>query len=110
MEQRAAAACEGFKKNDGGAFRVTWNRSRTWGRCPRIVYRGEKAAYAGGCGYDKLSAVLVSFLKWLALDGEYLGGSASGVEVVRENLEAFGWDLVHEYNGDSKDGFVLRCK
>lgn len=44
---------------------VIWNRSRTWGYCPRATVRVwtnggyfEAEGYASGCGYDKRSAAV----------------------------------------------------
>lgn len=50
---------------------LTWRDSKTWGLCPRADARWhdekgyhsqENVAYAGGCGYDKLSSCLSSAL------------------------------------------------
>lgn len=108
MEKRAAEACEDYTRNGGGSFTVDWKKSATWGNCPRIDYRGEKAAYASGCGYDKLSAVLVEYLGWLAPEGQRLSGSGAGVRTVQDNLRVFGWELVHDYDGNREDGFTLK--
>lgn len=47
---------------------ITWNKSRTWGYCPRAYaeikykdetyYNTESKYYASGCGYDKKSTVI----------------------------------------------------
>lgn len=63
---RGAAACDTLS---GLSLRVAWNRSRTWGSCPRVscdVFGagcvGRSSGYASGCGYDKLSAACAEAL------------------------------------------------
>lgn len=52
------------------SLHVTWNRSRSWGNCPRVELRGggggrtwTAGGYASGCGYDKLSAAVCEALE-----------------------------------------------
>ena len=109
MEQRAYVACQSIKAGNLTQFAVTWSKSRTWGLCPRIEYRGEKAAHASGCGYDKLSAVLAMFLMWLddREAGSVGGCGGAGVREVQTRLAAIGWKLTHSYDGKAEDGFEI---
>lgn len=107
-EQRAAEACGWYAQNGGGEFSVEWNRSAMWGLCPRIDWRGERAAYASGCGYDKLSAVLCEFLYTLDPDGGLRGCGGAGLSTVQDRLETVGWVLIQTFNGRTEDGFRLR--
>lgn len=109
LEKRAAAACASIQEAGSGAIEVYWNKSRTWGNCPVIYWCGEKAAYASGCGYDKLSSVLADFLRWLAPDTVLRSGGA-GVRSVIEELAALGWELVQTYDGRDEDGFEIKRK
>lgn len=106
LEKRAKAACEQYDKYGGGVFEVHWNKSREWGMCPRISWRGDKAAYAGGYGYDKLSTVLAVYLAFLP--GVDLANSAgAGLPAVEDALLKAGWILEHYYDGTAEDGFRL---
>ena len=108
MEARAAEACKEFKKFGGGYFSVYWTKSRTWGSCPRIEFRGDKAAYAGGCGYDKLSAVIAEFLSPLVPEVGHCSGA--GLGSVQACLDKAGWELTQLYDGKTEDGFKLAKK
>ena len=108
MEKRAAGACHVFDELGGGTFHVEWRKSRTWGRCPAVMWHGDKAAYASGCGYDKLSTVVCEFLRWLPGTPEHgLISGGAGVRSAIEELAACGWTLIHEYDGKTEDGFRL---
>lgn len=91
-------------------FQVIWKKSRTWGFCPSISYRGAKAAHASGCGYDKLSGVLAEYLSQLpdqkAANAVARCGGA-GLNSVVSALAEHGWKLVHTYDGNSEDGFTI---
>lgn len=91
-------------------FSAVWKKSSTWGYCPSISYRGAKAAYAGGCGYDKLSGVLAEYLSQLP-DQKAANAvarlSGAGLNSVISTLAEHGWKLVHVYNGNSEDGFTI---
>lgn len=106
MQKRAKDACEEIVRYGDMNFSVEWCKSNTWGRRPRIMHRGEKAAHASGCGYDKLSAVLVEFLRWLVPDG-LPGCSGAGVRTVQNRLKEAGWLLEHLYDGQREDGFRI---
>ena len=110
LERRAHAACDEIRRYaaNGDAFHFTtfWKRSATWGLCPNITYRGKKVAHASGCGYDKLSAVVVEFLAPLC-PGVNLGYGA-GINHVIETLRAHGWDLNHIYSGEREEAFSIR--
>lgn len=106
MQKRAKSACEEIARYGSSNFSVEWKKSRTWGRCPRIMHRGKKAAHASGYGYDKLSAVLVGFLGWL-VPGHLNRCYGAGVRSVQEKLKEAGWMLEHLYEDNSKDGFRI---
>jgi hypothetical protein len=107
MEKRAAAACAEIAADGSGFIRVEWTKSRTWGRCSKIDWRGHKAAHAGGCGYDKLSAVLADFLCWLP-GVELRGYAGAGWQTIAERLKVAGWELRHDYDAKAEAGFTLR--
>lgn len=107
-ERRAAEACRYFERFGGGEFAVVWKKSALYGRCPSIAWRGEKAAYASGCGYDKLSAVLCEFLRTLVAEGALRGCSGAGLQTVQDRLAGAGWELTRTYDGTAEDGFQLR--
>lgn len=107
MQKRAKAACEEIAQYGSSDFSVEWVKSNIWGRCPRIMHRGEKAAHASGCGYDKLSAVLVEYLTWLVPGGTLRGCSGVGVRTVQDRLKEAGWLLEHLYDGRWEDGFRI---
>ena len=106
MEKRAKSACDAIRAGNLTCFGVEWVKSRTWGNCPRIMHRGEKAAHASGCGYDKLSAVLCDFLADLVPGGIPFHGA--GVSSVIDFLAKHGWELKHTYDGKSEDAFEIR--
>ena len=112
MEKRATAACGKIKDYGSYDFQVIWKKSCTWGWCPSIYYRGKKAAYASGCGYDKLSAVLCDFLAPLIPeDSDFRGlGSGAGLSTVQSRLDELGWTLEHVYDGRNEDGFRITRK
>lgn len=87
---------------------MMWKKSATWGRCPSIAYRGEKAAHASGCGYDKESACLCEFLSSLAPDGIHASGA--GFRTVVDKLAMAGWLLEKTYSGATEDGYRLSRK
>lgn len=105
MERRAQEACQRIEANGSMDFAVYWAKSNVWGRCPRIEWRGKKAAHASGCGYDKLSAVLVDFL--YPLVPELAGCSGAGVSRVIQRMAEHGWILEHAYEGRTEDGFTI---
>lgn len=86
-------------------FAVYWAKSNVWGLRPRIEWHGKKAARASGCGYDKLSAVLVDFLHPLV--PEVAGCSGAGVGSVIQRMAEHGWKLEHVYEGKTEDGFRI---
>lgn len=114
LERRAKAMCDGFRaqydKDDGPLVVVKWTKSRTWGMCPSI-YDGERVAYASGCGYDKLSAVLSEALCWMGTTPELRMAIAccggSGVFMVQGALRAAGWDLRAGYTDSTTDTYSL---
>ncbi len=114
LERRAKTMCDGFRaqyeKDDGPLIVVKWTKSRTWGMCPSI-YDGDRVAYASGCGYDKLSAVLAEALRWMGETPELRvaisRSSGVGVSRVQETLRAAGWDLRAGYTDSTTDTYSL---
>jgi len=93
-------------------FEVRWVRSQQWGYNPSITTREGKAAHASGCGYDKLSAVLADFLRFLYKPGtdEYraiCAKNSAGLSAVQDQLKELGWNLEQTFNGQVEDGFKL---
>jgi hypothetical protein len=109
METRAHRACETIKEGERYVIHVEWRRSRAYGLCPAIETYEGKAAYAGGCGYDKLSAVLCEFLCWLSPRG-YLESSAAGESAVVAELAELGYKLSHIAGTRTVDIFEIRRK
>lgn len=108
METRAFNACQDIKAYGSATIRVDWRKSKTWGMCPRIDWHGEKAAYAGGCGYNKESAVLAEFLQWLAPDPWIIGQHyGAGLRAVQDELAKLGWTLTQVYSGNREDGYRI---
>lgn len=105
IEARAIAACEAIKNGSLSDFSIEWRKSACWGRVAAITYRGEKAAEASGCGYDKESACLVAFLYPLTKDIGRCGGA--GLRTVQDRLKAAGWILTHTFNGKHEDGYRI---
>jgi len=105
LEKRAKEACDEYARRGEGSFAVIWAKSSTWGLCPRIEWRGEKAAHASGCGYDKLSAVVAEYLSPLVPEVGFRGGA--GINSVIDCMKEYGWELKHTYDGKTEDGFEL---
>ena len=108
IERRAKQACAEIARDKSGDLQVLWARSRDWGFCPRIEYRGRKVAHTSGCGYDKLSQVLADFLRFLVPEVWACGGA--GVSRVIAVMRQHGWDLTYVYNGNREDFFTLKQK
>ena len=110
-DTRAKAFCDMVISEGYGEFSVIWNKSKTWGSCPSILnHRNEKMAYAGGCGYDKESAVMVELLRFLLPEGEYLSGSGAGFNTLVRELDQHGWTLERTYTGKTEDGYKITRK
>jgi hypothetical protein len=107
MEARAYQACEWIKQGEPYTITVEWRRSRAYGLCPAIETYEGKAAYAGGCGYDKLSAVLCEFLCWLSPRG-YLKSSGAGESSVIAELAELGYQLSHLAVTRTSDVFKIQ--
>lgn len=104
------------------SFGIEFRPSRTWGTVPTIEWGGEKVASASGCGYDKESACLVDFLRFLPglnrvpYQGSTTGetyvelckASGAGVRSVIQLLAESGWTLTQVYTGKREDGFTIR--
>lgn len=105
IEKRAERACSFIKQEGSLDFSVVWKRSSTWGRTASIYWHGSKAAFASGCGYDKLSAVVAAFLYPLVGTGDI--GSGAGISTVQQRLAERGWNLEHMYEGQWEDGFRI---
>lgn len=92
MEKRAHEWCDDLKQSGSAHFTIEWVKSRIWGRCARIMdHWNRKMAHAGGCGYDKESAVLAELLCWL--DDKISGCSGAGVSTVQQKCKSAGWHL-----------------
>jgi len=108
LESRASRFCDTLKENGGGTLNISWGKSRDYGHCPAAFdYRGEKMAYASGCGYDKLSVVMSDALAFLAPEGETLHCHGAGESAVRAKLLEWGWKLERTVNGPTFDAFTL---
>lgn len=109
MEKRAKAAMDHARENGTLEFTIQWKKSPTWGNCPRIDWRGEKAAYASGCGYDKESAVIQEFVSSLLPDTAKNFGGA-GFNTAMAIMAEHGWNLTRTYTGKTEDGFRLETQ
>ena len=109
-EREAIAACEAIKANGSGSFRIVWVKSRTWGHNPNVKYNGYTVGKASGCGYDKESAALADFLRFLAPDGNVYAASGAGFGAVVRVLDEAGWTLEKTYSGKSEDGYSITRK
>lgn len=112
LEKRAQAMCQTIRAHGAYTVEVEWNRSSTWGMCPRIQYHGETAARASGCGYCKHSAVLAEALCWLGETEEERHAiartSGAGVSSVRDALARVGWTLETVAGGKTYDVHTVR--
>lgn len=111
LEKRAKRFCEDLVRYSGGCFTVEWKKSAMYGHCPSLEYCGEKIAYAGGCGYCKLSACLAEALCWLGSTPEQCSSIArtqgAGVSSVQGALRAIGWNLEGVAGSSTSDSFKL---
>jgi len=111
LETRAARALEHLTEpGTAESFTVEWRKSRTWGNIAVIETGRGKAAEASGCGYDKLSACVVEYLRQLpdpAAVQAIRGCSGAGIRSVIDRLAEVGWNLEHVHNGRAEDGFRL---
>lgn len=107
LEKRAKAACDFATLHRSMAFNVVWKKSRTWGYTPSIKHWNEVAARETGCGFDKLSAVVATFLTHLDPSGKIAAAGGAGINSVIEACRDAGWILKHTYNGESEDGFEI---
>jgi len=106
LEKRAKVACEGILENNGGDFGIEWRDSRMWGLIAVITnYRGEKAAEASGCGYDKESQVLANFLEFLCPSVISTGGA--GYSAVQRACLKDGWVIERTASGKKFNGFRI---
>ena len=109
MAVRASRWCDELKRTGGAYLTVEWVKSKTWGRCARIMdHRNEKMAYAGECGYDKESAVLTELLCWL--DDRISGCSGAGFRSVQGKCAEAGWDLAQLVSGNVFDIYLIKRK
>ena len=87
-------------------LRIEWRKNRTWGLCPAALWVGQRIAYASGCGYDKLSAVLDDVLHFLAPNAKHTAGA--GPSATMEAAKAAGWDLQRDYCGTREESWTFR--
>lgn len=111
MEKRAERFVRILKTyaDDGSpiTLRVEWKKSRMYGMCPSIAdTEGNKCAYASGCGYDKLSAVLAKALATLAPGIRKLGGA--GESAVMAAARVTGYELAPHYRDKHVDAYEFR--
>jgi hypothetical protein len=109
-ERNAIDICEAIKANGSGRFRIVWVKSKTWGHNPNVQYLGITVGRASGCGYDKESAALVEFLRFLAPDSNVYDASGAGFRAVVRVLDEAGWTLEKTYSGKSEDGYSITRK
>lgn len=112
MERRAAEFCADASRFDSTVINVEWRKSSTWGLCPVIEHNGAKVAYASGCGYCKLSAVLAETLRFLFEPGSEAfcavqNCHGAGVGSVESALVAHGWKLETTASGKTFDSYRL---
>lgn len=94
---------------------IEWYTSKMWGRCPRVVYPdGTVVCRVNGCGFDKLSTILVDVLykaPFMTEDAQdaVAGKAASGVSSLTHVLSLHGWELVRIVDSASFDAFELRA-
>lgn len=109
MEKRAASFCAKIQADGEGTLNVEWRKSREWSYCPAALdYRGEKMAYASGCGYDKLSTVLCDALAPLVPDGALHSCHGAGVRSVIDRMALYDWTVVQTANGSTFDAFIIK--
>jgi hypothetical protein len=104
-EYAAKSACITFKANDGGEFRLIWTPSKQWGHTAKTEHRGRRTGFASGCEYDKQSAVIADFLRFLVPECHQNGGA--GLNSIQNTLLKHGWRLSQTYNGKSEEGYIL---
>lgn len=114
VERRALDMCRSIQEWGKASFAVEWKHSRVWGKCPSILWRGEKVSHASGCGYCKHSACLAAALQFMAntVDGRRAIAitSGCGVPSVIRALDAAGWTLMHVAESQSSDCYEIRRK
>lgn len=106
-EKAAIRACEIIKRDGEATFNIIWVKSRTWGYNPNVKWGNQTVGKASGCGYDKESAALVEFLRFLLPEDEYLSGSGAGFNSVSFELSKYGWNLEKTYSGKTEDGYKI---
>lgn len=115
VERRAKDYCDDIRRFSGATINVEWISSKIWGSNPRIMGYNGKCTNISGCGYDKLSACLASFLCFLfPMDSDEhhdiarTGGA--GVSSVQEAMARNGWDLECVASGKTFDVFKVTKK
>jgi hypothetical protein len=111
-EKAAKEYCDYVLQNGSAELIIEWRKSRTWGSCPAALWRGQKLAYASGCGYDKESTVLADTLRFLFESGtpehseiwQCGGAGSSRLEIVLKHL---GFTLKQTYSGKTEDGWKI---
>jgi hypothetical protein len=104
-EKAAIAACDRIKNEGSLNFRIEWVCSATWGSNPNVKANGETVGRASGWGYDKESAALYAFLRFLEPDVKPFDGV--GFDAAVRNMAAMGWKLEKTYSGKTEDGYHI---
>ena len=125
LQQAAQSVCDTIQKRGELLFVADWKKS-TYGYCPSIFAWNQKVSFAGGCGYDKESAALASFLCFLfeaptKIKGESyqdllarssnakiasLGGV--GFDAIAEELKKNGWLLHRNHASETITAYQIK--
>lgn len=114
-EKRAFQWCKETMQGAYGehaSIQVEWIDSKMWGSNPRIMTGDGKATNIGGCGYDKLSACLASFLRFMApIDSDAYhaiwGTGREGESATMRELAKAGWELKKTGSGKTWDAYTI---
>jgi hypothetical protein len=110
IEQRAYDYCQRILEWGQADIAVEWKKSSMYGYNPVISSHYGKCTNISGCGYDKLSACLASFLCYMFTGDAQRSVAVTqgcGVSSVQDALLKLGWKLDRTANGNTFDGFHL---
>ena len=125
LEQASKSVCDSIQKRGELLFVADWKKT-AYGYCPSIFAWNQKVSSAGGCGYDKESAALASFLCFLfeapkKIKGETyqdllarstnakiasLGGV--GFDAIAEELKKNGWLLHKNHASETLTAYQIK--